>query len=134
MRSELIFALLLAAGPALRATVPEKGAEIDEPRYDPAAEITILANVTEVREVPRASPLPGVHVSVKFGTQTFDVYLGPTAFLKQFEMRFAKGDEVRVTGAKVKTPNGPTVILAREVRKDQATLSFRRPRGEPNWE
>jgi len=60
--------------------------------------------------------------------------LGPSAFVKQFEITFAKGDEVRVTGSKVKTANGTHVILVREVRKDQETLSCRRAKGEPNWE
>lgn len=134
MRPEMICALFLVGSAVLCATIPEKADAVDEPRYDPASEITILANITDVREVPRGSAFSGIHLSVKWGTQVLDVYVAPTAFLKQFEMQFSKGDEVRVTGSRVKNGNGVHVILAREVRKDQATLSCRRARGEPNWQ
>jgi len=135
MRSEIVCVFLLAASAVLRATVTEKtNAPVDEPRYDPATEISILAIVTEVRDVPRGNPLSGIHLSVRTETLVFDAYLGPAEFVKQFDITFAKGDEVRVTGSKVKTANGNRLILVREVRKDQATLSCRRAKGEPNWE
>ena len=102
MRSELVCAVFLAGTALLRAAVTEKtAAPVEEPRYDPATEVSVLATVTEVREVPRGNPLSGIHLSVKTETQAFDAYLGPTDFLKQFEITFAKGDEVRVTGSKV---------------------------------
>ena len=135
MRSIIVCVSLLAASAVLRAAVTEKtSAIVDEPRYDPATEVSILAIVTEVREVPRGNPLSGIHLSVKTETQVFDAHLGPAEFVKQFEITFTKGDEVRVTGSKVKNGTGIRVILVREVRKDQATLSCRRAKGEPNWE
>jgi len=135
MRSEMVCVLLLAGSAMLRATVSEKTlAPVEQPRYDPATEISILGIVTDVREVPRGNPLRGIHLSVKSESQVFDAYLGPTDFIKQFEITFSKGDEVRVTGSRVKTANGSHVLLVREVRKDQATLSCRRAKGEPNWE
>jgi len=135
MRSELVCVVFLAGTGLLHAAVTEKtAAPLEEPRYDSATEVTILATVTEVREVPRGNPLSGIHLSVKTETQAFDAYLGPADFLKQFEITFAKGDEVRVTGSKVKIGSGPHVILVREVRKDQATLACRRAKGEPNWQ
>ena len=135
MRSIIVCVSLLAASAVLRAAVTEKtSAIVDEPRYDPATEVSILAIVTEVREVPRGNPLSGIHLSVKTETQVFDAHLGPAEFVKQFEITFTKGDEVRVTGSKVKNGGGIRVILVREVRKDQATLSCRRAKGEPNWE
>ncbi len=135
MRSIIVCVFLLAASAVLRAAVTEKTtAPVDEPRYDPATEVSILAIVTEVREVPHGNPLSGIHLSVRTESQVFDAHLGPAEFVRQFEITFAKGDEVRVTGSKVKTTNGNRVILVRQVRKDQATLSCRRAKGEPNWE
>lgn len=138
MRSTIICVLCLAGSGFLRAAVTEKSAvPAEEPRYDPATEVSTLAIVTDIREVPRGNPMSGVHLSVKpesQESQVIDVYLGPADFIKQFEIHFAKGDEVRVTGSKVKTANGSHVILVREVRKDLETLSCRRAKGEPNWE
>jgi hypothetical protein len=138
MRSAVSCVLFLAASGFLRAAVTEKSAApAEDPRYDPATEVTVLAIVTDIREVPRGNPLNGVHLSVKpesQESQVIDVYLGPADFIKQFEIHFAKGDEVRVTGSRVKTANGSHVILVREVRKDLETLSCRRAKGEPNWE
>ena len=134
MRSEVAFVLFLAGSVILCATPPEETACAEQPRYDPATEISLLGTITDVREVPCSSPLSGIHLTVKSQAQVFDVHLGPARFIQQFEIRFAKGDEVRVTGSKVKTANGVHVVLAREVRKEQATLSCRRANGEPNWE
>lgn len=134
MRSEMACILLLAASAVLPAATSEKSAVVEEPRYDPATEISVLATITDVREVPRGNPLSGIHLTVKSGSQVLDVHLGPAAFIKQFEIRFSKGDEVRLIGSMVKTGNGIHTLLAREVRKDQATLSCRRANGQPNWE
>lgn len=138
MRSVVVCVLFLAASALLRAAHTDKPAPpIDEPRYDPATEVSMLGVVNEVHEVPRGNPLCGIHLLLRpelQESQLIDVYLGPAEFLKQFDIHFAKGDEVRVIGSKVKTANGSHVILVREVRKDQETLSCRRARGEPNWE
>jgi hypothetical protein len=134
MQYEGFRVLFLAASVVLNVTAPEKAAAVQEPQYDPATEISILTAITEVREAPHGSSFSGIHLTVKSDSQVLDVYLGPAEFVKQFDMRFAKGDEVRVTGSKVKTTNGSHVVLAREVRKEQATLFCRRARGEPNWE
>ena len=70
--------------------------------------------------------------TAKSETQSIDVYLGPTAFIKDFEVTFAKGDRVHVIGSKVKYAGRP-LILAREVRRDSTTLYLRDERGTPNW-
>ena len=134
MRSAVAFVLFLAGAAILRATLPEETTCAEGPRYDPATEFTLLGTVTEVRDVPCDTPLAGIHLTVKSLSQVFDVHLGPAKFIRQFEIRFLKGDEVRVTGSRVKSANGVHVVLAREVRKEQATLSCRRAKGEPNWE
>jgi hypothetical protein len=96
--------------------------------------IDVMTTVTEIREVPRSSPLDGLHLIVKAESETLGVYLGPADFIKQFEISFAKGEEVQITGSKVKLAGGASIVLAREVRKGDSTLYCRRKSGEPNWE
>jgi|SRR5579871_2111478 len=135
MRSVIVCLLLLSVVAFLGATVTEKTApSVEEPRYDANTEVSLLAIVTETREVPPHDPLGGIHLLLKTETQVLDAYLGPAAFIKQFEITFAKGDEVKVTGSKVKNGIRPHVILVRELRKELTTLSCRRANGAPNWE
>jgi hypothetical protein len=119
----------------LLAAIPNKVAPAEEqPAYDPATMVDVLAVVTDIREIPRGSPLAGIHLILKEESGVLDAYLGPKDFVKQFEITFAKGDEVQVIGSKVKTAGGAYVVLAREVRKGETTLYCRRKKGEPNWE
>ena len=135
MKSETLVFLLLAGSPALLAASPDKVAKTEEqPRYDPMTVIDVMAAVTDVREMPRGSPLSGVHLAVKAESETMDIYLGPIEFVKQFDIRFIKGDQIQIIGSKVKLGSGASVVLAREVRKDEITLYCRQKRGEPNWE
>jgi len=138
MRFQIFCVLFLASVAVLPAAHTDKSAiTVDEPRYDPATEVSVLVVVSEVRDVPRGNPLNGIHLIARSEaqeSQILDLYLGPTDFIKQFEITFAKGDEAKVTGSKVKIASGPHLILVREIRKDSATLSCRRAKGVPNWE
>ena len=119
----------------LLAATPNKVAPAEEqPAYDSATMVDVLAVVTDIREVPRGSPLAGIHLILKEESGVLDAYLGPKDFVKQFEINFVKGDEVQVIGSKVKMASGVYVVLAREVRKGETTLYCRRKKGEPNWE
>jgi hypothetical protein len=46
---------------------------------------------------------------------------------------FSKGDEIAVTGSKVK-PEASVVILARKLEKGTDTLLFRDDKGNPVWD
>jgi len=106
-----------------------------EPRYDTTSQFDTMTVVAEQREV--GTPLNGIHILVRLDTakensDTLDVYLGPTAFVKDFEVTFEKGDRVQVTGSKVKYGGNP-LILARQVRRDSTTLYLRDEHGTPYW-
>jgi len=103
-----------------------------EPRYDPAATVAFDGLVTETREVPKGSPMRGLHLTVDSGKESLDVYLGPMEFMKRFNFTFDRGDRVEVTGSKVKFA-GASVVLAREVRRHSETLYLRDSSGNPNW-
>jgi hypothetical protein len=61
-----------------------------------------------------------------------DVYLCPQSFLGDMGMTFSKGDEIALTGSKVKQ-EGADLILAREVVKGTDTLLLRDEKGRPIW-
>jgi hypothetical protein len=134
----------LATVPLRRASVDGAGSipnqnntPADEPRYDASTTVDIMVVVTDVKDVAKGKVLSGTHLIVlpetaKAGSETTDVYLAPSDYLRGFECHFAKGDRVQVKGSKVKY-NGGTVILAREVRLDSTTVYLRDPHGVPYW-
>ena len=71
-----------------------------EPAYDTATVITLEATVTETRLVPENQPLAGLHLMLRSGSETLDVYVGPSDFVKMFDVAFTKGDETEVIGSK----------------------------------
>jgi hypothetical protein len=60
-------------------------------------------------------------------------YLCAKPFQEEMGISFSKGDEIAVTGSKVKQ-EASDVILAREVVKGTDTLLFRDDKGNPVWD
>jgi hypothetical protein len=71
-------------------------------------------------------------LALKNGADMLDVYLCPESFLKDMGFTFSKGDEIALTGSKVKQENGE-LILAREIVKGTDTLVLRDNKGGPVW-
>lgn len=110
-----------------------QGAKPDEgPKYDPNTVVDFLATITDVQEAPRGSPMNGVHLTVKTKSETLRAYLGPSEFVKSFEVTFAKGDQIQLVGSKVKW-GGSQIVLAREIRKEGTTVYLRDKQGSPYW-
>jgi hypothetical protein len=103
-------------------------AKTPEPSYDATTVIDVKATVAEVREIPQGQALAGLHLFVNVDSQTLDIYVGPTEFVKVFNLTFAKGDAVRVIGSKI-----DLVVLAREVTLGEVTLVCRDKEGSPLW-
>jgi hypothetical protein len=101
--------------------------------YDPTTETTVKGTVEEIKQIsgPRGGP-GGAHLILKTDKETLEVHLGPTAFLEQEKFTFAKGDQVEVTGSKVKI-GATDALLAREVKKGDKTLTLRNAQGVPMW-
>jgi hypothetical protein len=106
------------------------GAGATAPAYNPATVVNVMGTVSAIRQVPGNDAMAGVHLTVKAKTGTFDVVVGPAAFLKLTRTNFASGEYVEVQGSLV---NGNTV-LSREVYGDDATLTLRDAAGTPVWE
>ena len=103
------------------------------PSYEVATESTVVVLIADIREVPKTDPLGGVHLTVKSKGDTLDVYVAPAEFVKIFDITFKKGQEIEVTGSKVKF-GGEDVILAREIQVDRTTLVLREKDGTPLWQ
>jgi hypothetical protein len=123
MKYTLTFALALSLAFVAKAA---------DPAYDKATVVEVSGTVTAVREVPKGNPLPGIHLTLQAESKTLDIYVGPTEFVKMFEVTFKNGDNIRAIGSKVKFEDA-TVVLAREVTMGEVTLSCRDNNGEPLW-
>ncbi len=81
---------------------------------------------------PKGSEKEIVHLVLKNGTDIVDVYLCPKSFFDDMGMDFSKGDEITLTGSKVKQGEAD-LILAREVVKGNNTFVLRDAKGNPVW-
>jgi hypothetical protein len=101
--------------------------------YDPATETTVKGTVEEVKRIPgQRGAASGVHLIVKTDKETLEVHLGPTAFLEKEKFTFSKGDQIEVTGSRVKI-GAADALLAREVKKGDKMLTLRNAQGIPAW-
>lgn len=127
LRLSLALAALAAAG--LAATV---SAQSSLPKYDLATETKMKGTIQELK-LPEKGAKEAARLTLKSGDATFDVYLCPKSFLDDMGSNLAKGDEVNLTGSKVKQ-DGADLILAREVSKGSDTLVLRDDKGKPVWD
>jgi len=120
---------------ALLCTLPvvaQKAQEAGPPKYDVRTETKMKGTVEEVKLPPKGSEKEVVHLLVKTGADTVDVYLCPQSFLDDMGVSFGKGDEISLLGSKVKQGEAD-LVLAREVVKGTDTLVLRDEKGNPIW-
>jgi hypothetical protein len=127
----LCLATPLAGIAMIAGAVPMSG-PVTLPKYDLATEAKMKVTVEELKLPAKGNEKDAAHLLVKSGTDTLDIYLCPKAFLDDMGAAFAKGDEVTVTGSKIKQ-DGADLILAREVIKGTDTLMLRDDKGKPVW-
>ena len=100
------------------------------PKYDPATEAKFKGTIEELKMPSKEKDI--AYLTIKSGTDTFEIYLCPKSFIDDMGVIFAKGDEIAFTGSKVK--QGDTdMVLAREVVKGTDTLVLRDQKGNPVW-
>jgi len=102
------------------------------PAYDAANEVKVKGTVDEVKLETPAGGKPVAYLILKNGQDKTQVFICPKTFLDDMGVKFAPGDDVQVTGSKVKL-GGNDVILAREVVKSGDTLTVRFNDGKPVW-
>ena len=102
------------------------------PVYDLSTETKMKGTIEDVRLPSKGDSRDVAHLLLKSGSETFDVYLCPKAFLDDMGVSFSKGDEIGLTGSRVKQGEGEW-ILAREVVRGADTLVLRDAKGNPVW-
>ncbi len=127
-----IFGVILLLGVDPVAAQRRGGGNQTPAHYDVAAELTVTGTVEEVRQVTEPGLGAGTHVTLKAGTETFDLALGPSRFMAQEKYHLAKGDQIEVIGAKTKV-QGRDLLVVREIKRGSDTMTFRDARGFPMW-
>ena len=102
------------------------------PNYDAATETKVKGIVQELKLVPPSGPKQMGYLVLKNGDATVQVFLGPKSFLDEMGIAFKPGEEVQVTGSKVKQDNAE-LILAREISKSGDMITLRFADGKPAW-
>jgi len=105
--------------------------------YDPSTVVTIKGTVQEVQQgtAPAGHQQMGgmgVHLVLKTDKETQTVLVGPQSFLTQKNFSLSNGDQIEVTGSKVKYGSSEAII-AREIKKGDKTLTLRNEQGIPEW-
>ncbi len=131
-RSLRILSLALFAALAF-GWVPAAQAQAGHRLYQPSTVTTVQGTVKEVKTfVGGSHGLNGTVLKLKSAAGTFEVRLGPCAYVMGHGFMFVKGDRIEVTGSKL-TLRGHAVIIAREVKKGGKTLTLRDEQGRPAW-
>jgi len=112
--------------------VAQKNPKPSPPKYDLHTEAKIKGSIEEVKLPPKGSEKEIVHLLVKNGPDTMDVYLCPKSFFDDMGMGFSKGDEIALTGSKIKQGE-VDLVLAREIVKGNNTFVLRDAKGDPVW-
>ena len=106
--------------------------ETGPPKYDLHTEAKMKGTVDEVKLPAKGNDREVVHLLMKNGEEVVDLYFCPKAFMDDMGVSFSKGDELAVTGSKVKY-GGADLVLAREVVRGTETLVLRDEKGNPVW-
>ena len=102
------------------------------PKYDVHTEMKTKGMVDEIRVLLVGTRKDFTELILKNGEDRIHIYVCPKPFQEEMGISFTKGDEIAVTGSKVKQEESD-VILAREMKKGADTLLFRDDKGNPAW-
>jgi hypothetical protein len=111
---------------------PAHGNEPAPPKYDVQTETKIQGTIEDITMPAAGHEKEVVHLLMKVGNDTMDVYLCPKSFLDEMGVEFKRGDTIVVTGSQVKQEN-VNLVLARQAQKGQDTLVLRDDKGKPVW-
>jgi hypothetical protein len=103
------------------------------PKYDSQTETKAKGVVEDLKVFTLGKRNDYTELMVKSGNDTLEIYLSPKPFEDEMGISFAKGDEISITGSKIKEEDGD-VILAREIVKGVDTFMFRDDKGKPVWD
>jgi hypothetical protein len=108
-------------------------ADASLPKYDVQTETKTKGMVEEVKLFPLGARKDFTELIIKSGDDEIHIYVCPKPFQEEMGISFSKGDEIVVTGSKVKQ-EASEVILARELVRGTDTFQFRDDKGKPVWD
>jgi hypothetical protein len=129
--------LLLVGAVSVALAQPAQTGRRSSPMYDVKTEVTITGTVEGVDTITDAAApgrrgLGGTHLVVKTATEAIAVHVGPTAYLAENAIAFAKGDVVEVLGSRVTSEEKP-ILIAKRIKKGDKTWTLRDASGRPLW-
>lgn len=134
--SRVAWVLLWCATAALSQKAPPGDTNLPKdtslPKYDLLTESKTKGVVEEVKLVPWGTNKEITELILKIGDDKVRISVCPKPFQEEIGISFSKGDEVAITGSKVKQ-EGSELILAREMVRGTDTLMFRDNKGNPVW-
>jgi hypothetical protein len=128
---QVALSLLLWAAPALSQKAPAENNSL--PKYDLHTETKTKGMIDEVNLLSVGTRKDFTELIIKNGDDKLHIYVCPKPFQEEMGISFSKGDQIVVTGSKVKQDSSD-VILARELVKGTDTLLFRDDKGNPVWD
>ena len=128
--ASLIF--LIAIPWAIGQSVIQGGKGRGARNYNPATEATVKGTVEDVMQTTGNRGGAGIHLSLKTDQGIYDVHVGPAAYVSAQQFELAKGDTLEVIGSKANV-NGKEILLARQIKKGNSTLTLRDEHGFPKW-
>jgi len=123
--------LLLCAIPGLSQKA--QPADHSLPKYDLQTETKTKGVVDEINVLTWGTRKDFTELIIKSGDDKLHIYVCPKPFQEEMGISFSKGDEIAVTGSKIKQETSD-VILARQLVKGTDTLMFRDNKGNPVWD
>jgi hypothetical protein len=128
-----VFTLLLS-GATVNLVSQEKNAPAQPPyAYGQSSEQTLRGWVVETRDFQcPVSGTMGSHITLKNETTSVEVHLAPAKFMKQYEIKIQKGDNVTVVGSRI-FYEGKAALIAKSVSIGRETYNFRDSSGNPLW-
>ena len=129
--SRIALSLLLWVTPGLSQKPQPEDSNL--PKYDVHAEVKTKGEIDEVNLRSVGTRKDFTELIIKNGDEKIHIYVCPKPFEEEIGIGFSKGDQIAVTGSKVKH-EGAEVILARELVKGEDTLLFRDSKGAPVWD
>jgi hypothetical protein len=128
---QVALALLLCVAPTLSQKTPSEDKTLA--KYDHQTETKTKGIIEEVNLLAVGTRTDFTELVIKSGDDKVHIYLCPKPFEEEMGISFKKGDEIAVTGSKVKH-DASDVILARELVRGADTLMFRDDKGIPVWD
>jgi hypothetical protein len=123
--------LLVCVPPVLSQKAQQEESSL--PKYDLHTEMKTKGVIEEVNLLPLGTRKDFTELIITSGDDKVHIYVCPKPFQEEMGINFTKGDQIAITGSKVKQKESE-VILARELVKGTDTLMFRDDKGSPVWD